>query len=143
MVLYRGGAPARTDLIAGRIQLVIEQVPSFLEDFRSGQLVPLAVGTKRRFALLPDVPTMEEAGLPGYEANAWMGYGAPAATPIAIRRRLATEIDRIVKTPAVQARLASWGSEPLGGTPEDMDRMLEEDRARWGRVVQMAGIEKE
>lgn len=143
MVQYRGGAPARTDLLAGRIQLVIEQVPSFLEDFRSGRLIPLAVGTKQRFALLPDVPTMEEAGLPGYEANAWMGYGAPAGTPIEIRRRLATEIDRIVKLPATQERLASWGSTPLGGTPEEMDRMLEEDRARWGRVVEMAGIEKE
>lgn len=143
MVQYRGGAPARTDLLAGRIQLVIEQAPAFLEDFRAGRLRALAVGTKRRFSLLPDVPTMEEAGLPGYEANAWMGYGAPAGTPIETRRRLATEIDAIVKTPAIRERLVSWGSEPLGGTPEDMDRMLAEDRERWGRVVQMAGIEKE
>ncbi|NMJ39606.1 tripartite tricarboxylate transporter substrate binding protein [Roseomonas sp. JC162] len=143
MVQYRGGAPARTDLLAGRIQLVIEQAPAFLEDFRAGRLRALAVGTKRRFSLLPDVPTMEEAGLPGYEANAWMGYGAPAGTPIEIRRRLATEIDAIVKVPAIRERLVSWGSEPLGGTPEDMDRMLAEDRERWGRVVQMAGIEKE
>ena len=143
MVQYRGGAPARADLLAGRIQLVIEQVPSFLEDFRTGRLRPLAVGTKQRFSLLPDVPTMEEAGLPGYEANAWMGYGAPAGTPIEIRRRLAVEIDRIVKTPAIRERLASWGSDPLGGTPEEMDQLLVADRERWGRVVQMAGIEKE
>lgn len=143
MVQYRGGAPARADLLAGRIQLVIEQVPSFLEDFRTGRLRPLAVGTKQRFSLLPDVPTMEEAGLPGYEANAWMGYGAPAGTPIEIRRRLAVEIDRIVKTPAIKERLASWGSDPLGGTPEEMDQLLVADRERWGRVVQMAGIEKE
>ena len=68
---------------------------------------------------------------------------APAGTPIEVRRRLAIEIDRIVKMPAIRDRLLSWGSEPLGGTPEDMDRMLEVDRARWGRVVQMAGIEKE
>ena len=143
MVQYRGGAPARADLLAGRIQLVIEQVPSFLEDFRTGRLRPLAVGTKQRFSLLPDVPTMEEAGLPGYEANAWMGYGAPTGTPIEIRRRLAVEIDRIVKTPAIKERLASWGSDPLGGTPEEMDQLLVADRERWGRVVQMAGIEKE
>jgi tripartite-type tricarboxylate transporter receptor subunit TctC len=143
MVQYRGGAPARTDLLAGRIQLVIEQVPSFLEDFRTGRLRPLAVGTTRRFSLLPDVPTMAEAGLPGYEANAWMGFGAPVGTPMEIRRRLATEIDRIIRLPATKERLASWGSEPLGGTPEDMDRMLTEDRERWGRVVQMAGIQKE
>ncbi|MGX9964115.1 Bug family tripartite tricarboxylate transporter substrate binding protein [Roseomonas sp. F4] len=143
MVQYRGGAPARTDLLAGRIQLVIEQVPSFLEDFRTGRLRPLAVGTTRRFSLLPDVPTMAEAGLPGYEASAWMGFAAPVGTPMPIRRRLAMEIDRIIKLPAAQERLASWGSEPLGGTPEDMDRMLTEDRERWGRVVQMAGIEKE
>jgi tripartite-type tricarboxylate transporter receptor subunit TctC len=143
MVQYRGGAPARADLLAGRIQLVIEQVPSFLEDFRTGRLRPLAVGTKQRFSLLPDVPTMEEAGLPGYEANAWMGYGAPAGTPIEIRRRLAVEIDAIVKSPAIKERLASWGSEPLGGTPAEMDELLVADRERWGRVVQLAGIEKE
>ena len=75
----------------------------------------------------------------GYEANAWMGYGAP----VEIRRWLATEIDAIVKAPAIRERLVSWGSEPLRGMPEEMDRMLAEDRERWGRVVQMAGIEKE
>lgn len=143
MVQYRGGAPARTDLLAGRIQLVIEQVPSFLEDFRSGRLRALAVGTTRRFALLPDVPTMQEAGVPGYEASAWLGYAAPAGTPIEIRRRLAAEIDRILAMPAIRERLLSWGAEPVGGMPEDMDRMLTADRNRWSEAVRMAGIEKE
>lgn len=143
MVQYRGGAPARTDLLAGRIQLVIEQAPSFLEDFRSGRLRALAVGTTRRFALLPEVPTMQEAGVPGYEASAWLGYAAPAGTPVEIRRRLAAEIDRILAMPAIRDRLLSWGAEPVGGTPEDMDRMLTEDRHRWSEAVRVAGIEKE
>ncbi|MBR0645908.1 Bug family tripartite tricarboxylate transporter substrate binding protein [Plastoroseomonas hellenica] len=143
MVQYRGGAPARTDLLAGRIQLVIEQAPSFLEDFRSGRLRALAVGTTRRFALLPDVPTMQEAGVPGYEASAWLGYAAPAGTPMEVRRRLATEIDRILAMPAIRERLLSWGAEPVGGTPEDMDRMLVADRHRWSEAVRLAGIEKE
>ncbi len=143
MVQYRGGAPARTDLLAGRIQLVIEQAPSFLEDFRTGRLVPLAVGGTRRFSLLPDVPTLQEAGIAGYEANAWLGYAAPAGTPMEIRRRLASEIDQIIRIPEVRERLLSWGAEPVGGTPEEMDRMLTAERARWAEVVRMAGIERE
>ncbi|SDB63516.1 Bug family tripartite tricarboxylate transporter substrate binding protein [Belnapia rosea] len=143
MVQYRGGAPARTDLLAGRIQLVIEQAPSFLEDFRAGTLRPLAVGGARRFALLPEVPTLQEAGIPGYEAAAWLGYAAPAGTPIAIRRRLAEEIDHILLLPEVRDRLASWGAEPVGGPPEAMDRVLAAERARWRDVVRLAGIERE
>jgi tripartite-type tricarboxylate transporter receptor subunit TctC len=143
MVQYRGGAPARTDLLAGRIQLVIEQAPSFLEDFRAGTLRPLAVGGTRRFSLLPDVPTLQEAGIAGYEANAWLGYAAPAGTPIEIRRRLAREIDDIIRISEVRERLLGWGAEPVGGTPEDMDRMLEAERRRWSEVVRMAGIERE
>ncbi|MBL6458318.1 tripartite tricarboxylate transporter substrate binding protein [Belnapia sp. T6] len=143
MVQYRGGAPARTDLLAGRIQLVIEQAPSFLEDFRAGTLRPLAVGGAKRFALLPDVPTLQESGLAGYEAAAWLGYAAPAGTPPAIRARLAAEIDRILLLPEVRERLASWGAEPVGGPPEAMDALLAAERARWGEVVRMAGIEKE
>lgn len=143
MVQYRGGAPARTDLLAGRIQLVIEQAPSFLEDFRAGTLRPLAVGGTRRFALLPDVPTLQEAGIAGYEANAWLGYAAPAGTPIEIRRRLASEIDQIIRIPEVRERLLSWGAEPVGGTPEAMDAMLVAERARWAEVVRRAGIERE
>lgn len=143
MVQYRGGAPARTDLLAGRIQLVIEQAPSFLEDFRTGRLKPLAVGGARRFSLLPDVPTLQEAGIAGYEANAWLGYAAPAGTPIEIRRRLAAEIDQILRIPEVRERLAGWGAEPVGGTPEEMDAMLTAERARWAEVVRRAGIERE
>jgi tripartite-type tricarboxylate transporter receptor subunit TctC len=143
MVQYRGGAPARTDLLAGRIQLVIEQAPSFLEDFRAGTLRPLAVGGARRFALLPDVPTLQEAGVAGYEAAAWLGYAAPAGTPVEIRRRLASEIDRLLLLPEVRDRLTAWGAEPVGGRPEEMDRLLTAERARWSEVVRLAGIERE
>lgn len=86
---------------------------------------------------------MQEAGVPGYEASAWLGYAAPAGTPVEIRRRLAAEIDRILAMPAIRERLLSWGAEPVGGTPEDMDRMLTEDRHRWSEAVRVAGIEKE
>lgn len=143
MVQYRGGTPARTDLLAGRVQLVIEQAPAFLEDFRAGTLKALAVGGRQRFRLLPDVPTLQEVGIAGYEAEAWMGYGAPAGTPMAVRQRLAAEIDRIVKSPEVTERLLSWGSEPVGGTVDDMERILAEERRRWSEVVRISGIEKE
>ena len=143
MVQYRGGAPARTDLLAGRIQLVIEQAPSFLEDFRAGTLRPLAVGGISRFALLPDVPTMREAGIAGYEAAAWLGYAAPTGTPVEIRRAIAAGIDRLLLRPDIRDRLASWGAEPVGGPPEEMDRLLAAERARWAEVVRLAGIERE
>ncbi|TDH58618.1 tripartite tricarboxylate transporter substrate binding protein [Dankookia rubra] len=143
MVQYRGGAPARTELLAGRIQVVIEQAPSFLEDFRAGTLRPLAVGGTRRFALLPDVPTMQEAGIPGYEAAAWLGYAAPAGTPMEIRRSIATKIDRLLLRRDIRDRLASWGAEPVGGPPEEMDLLLAAERARWAEVVRLAGIERE
>jgi tripartite-type tricarboxylate transporter receptor subunit TctC len=142
MVQYRGGAPARIDLLRGDVQLVIDQMPSFLEDFRKGELVPLAVGTRTRSALLPDVPTMMEAGLPDYEAWAWLAYAAPSQTPRAVINRLSEEIGRVLRKPEVLARLASWGSEPVGGSPEEMDRMVSAERSRWGEVVRLAGIEK-
>jgi tripartite-type tricarboxylate transporter receptor subunit TctC len=143
MVQYRGGAPARIDLLRGDVQLVIDQMPSFLEDFRKGELVPLAVGTRTRSALLPDVPTMMEAGLPGYEAWAWLAYAAPSRTPRPVIARLSDEIGRVLRKPEVLARLASWGSEPVGSSPEEMDRMVSAERFRWGEVVRLAGIEKE
>jgi tripartite-type tricarboxylate transporter receptor subunit TctC len=143
LVQYRGGAPARTDLLRGDIQLVIEQIPGFIEDFRNKALVPLAVGTRTRSALLPEVPTMREAGLPDYEAWAWVGFAAPTGTPRPAIDRLSTEIDRILKQQDVRERLISWGSEAVGGTPEDMQRYLDTERARWGEVVRNAGIEKE
>jgi tripartite-type tricarboxylate transporter receptor subunit TctC len=143
MLQYRGGAPARTDLLRGDLHLVIEQLPGFIEDFANRRLVPLAVGTRNRSALLPDVPTMRESGLPDYEAWAWVGFAAPTGTPRPAIDRLTAEIDRILKQPEVRERLLSWGSEAVGGTPEDMQRYLDTERARWGEVVRRAGIERE
>jgi tripartite-type tricarboxylate transporter receptor subunit TctC len=143
MLQYRGGAPARTDLLRGDLHLVIEQIPGFIEDFANQRLVPLAVGTRTRSALLPDVPTMREAGLPDYEAWAWVGFAAPAGTPQPAIDRLASEIDQILQQPEVRERLKSWGSEAVGGTPADMQRYLDTERARWGEVVRRAGIERE
>ncbi len=143
MLQYRGGAPARTDLLRGDVQLVIEQLPGFIEDFQTGRLRALAVGTRQRSALLPEVPTMREAGLPDYEAWAWVGFAAPAGTPRPVIERLATEIDRILREREVRERLVSWGCEAVGGTPEDMQRYLDTERARWGAVVRQAGIERE
>jgi tripartite-type tricarboxylate transporter receptor subunit TctC len=143
MLQYRGGAPARTDLLRGDLHLVIEQLPGFIEDFANRRLVPLAVGTRNRSSLLPEVPTMREAGLPDYEAWAWVGFAAPTGTPRPVIDRIATEIDRILQQPEVRERLKSWGSEPVGGTPKDMQRYLDTERARWGEAVRQAGIERE
>jgi tripartite-type tricarboxylate transporter receptor subunit TctC len=143
MVQYRGGGPQRVDLLRGDLHVVIDQMPSFLEDFAKGDLVPLAVGTLSRSPQLPDVPTMQEAGIAGYEAAAWLAFSAPRGTPRAVIERLNGAIATVLRLPEVQQRLVAWGAAAAGGSPEEMDRQIRAERARWGEVVRRAGIEPE
>lgn len=143
MVQYRGGAPARIDLLRGDIHMIIDQLPSFLEDFRKRELIPLAIGNRQRSPLLPDVPTMMEAGVPDYEAWAWLAYSAPTGTPQPVIDRLSVAINTALRRDEVVNRLAAWGTEPVGGSPTEMEEMVRSERARWGEVVRIAGIERE
>jgi tripartite-type tricarboxylate transporter receptor subunit TctC len=139
-VPYRGDAPALQDLLAGQIQVIFGQLPAALPFIRSGALRPLAVTTLTRSPLLPDVPTLVEAGVPGFEATSWYGIFAPTGTPAEIVARLNAEANTTLRQPEVRARLLEIGTTPLGGTPEDFAHVLEADIAKWAKVVHAAKI---
>jgi len=139
-VPYKGTAPATSDLIGGQVQIAFLGIPTVLPHVRSGKLRALATTGKRRSPELPGVPTVDEAGVPGYELSPWYGLLAPAGTPRAVVVRLAAETTRIVRAPEMREKLVAQGAEPAGGTPEECTETLRADIATWTRVVKEAGI---
>jgi tripartite-type tricarboxylate transporter receptor subunit TctC len=142
-VPYRGTGPGVNDLVAGQVQLAIVGIPPVLPHIKNGRLRALGVTGKTRSPELPDVPTVDEAGVPGYVVNLWYGLLAPAGTPSAIVTRLASEVTRIVRAPEMRERLAAAGAEPGGGTPEDYAAVIRADTVLWTRVIREAGIKGE
>jgi tripartite-type tricarboxylate transporter receptor subunit TctC len=142
-VPYKGTGPMVTDLLGGQTQATFTGATPLMPHIKQGKLRPLAVGSAKRIAALPDVPTVAEAGVPGFETSQWYGILAPAGTPDAIVRKLATEINRILRTPEVIERLASDGSIPQGSTPEEFAKFIAAERKRWGSVVKTANIKPE
>jgi tripartite-type tricarboxylate transporter receptor subunit TctC len=139
-VPYKGGGQSLVDLLGGQIQMVIDNLPTVLPQVRLGKLRGLAVGTRKRSALVPEYPTMVEAGVPGYEATTASGMLAPARTPRAIVVRLNHELNVIVRNPEIKERFFSQGLEVAGGTPEDYARHLDEELKLNARIVKLAGI---
>ena len=140
-VPYHGTAPALNDLIGGYIQLMFSDLGPALPLINAGKLRPLAVTTKQRFALLPDVPPLDEAGVPGFDAAAWQGVIAPAQTPKIILTRLNLQLNDIVAMEDVRARLADLGMNPIGkGSIEQLQQFLRSEIVRWEKVVEAAGI---
>jgi tripartite-type tricarboxylate transporter receptor subunit TctC len=139
-VPYRGDAPALQDLLAGQIQVIFCQLPAAIAHIHSGALRPLGVTTPTRTPLLPDVPTIAETGVTGFEATSWYGLFAPAGTAPEIVTRLNRETNAALEQPAVKARLAEIATTPLGGTPDDFARYLDADIARWAKVVHAAHL---
>ncbi|MBI3516843.1 MAG: tripartite tricarboxylate transporter substrate binding protein [Proteobacteria bacterium] len=139
-VPYRGATPALNDLLAGQVALMFDNLPSSLPHIQAGGLVALGVATPRRALTLPDVPTIAEAGVPGFEVTSWFGVLAPAATPAAIVARLGAEIGRALANADFQARLASQGAEPFGLAPAAFAALIESDAAKWAAVVKANGI---
>jgi tripartite-type tricarboxylate transporter receptor subunit TctC len=139
-VPYKGGGQSLIDLLAGQIQMVIDNLPTVLPQVRLGKLRGLAVGTKKRSALVPEYPTMIEAGVPGYEATTASGMLAPAKTPPAIVMRLNRELNTIVGKAEVRERFYVQGLEVVGGTPEAYAQHLNDELKLNARIVQMAGI---
>jgi tripartite-type tricarboxylate transporter receptor subunit TctC len=137
---FKGAAPAVTDLLAGRLQLMFENLPTVITHVRGGKLRMLAVGTRARSAIVPDFPTVAEAGVPGYESGTAFGVLAPAKTPPAIVGRLNQEMARILRSPDVKEKFAATGVETVGGTPQEYAAYLKEELARYGRIVKAAGI---
>jgi tripartite-type tricarboxylate transporter receptor subunit TctC len=139
-VPYKGVNLAMNDVLAGRIQLVVIGVPAAGPHIKSGRLRALAVIAPQRLPALPDVPTVAEAGLPGFEVTTFYGMLAPAATPKAIVTRLNAELVRIMHSPELKDRLAAMATDPATGTPEEFGDFLKRETAKWGDVVRKAGL---
>jgi tripartite-type tricarboxylate transporter receptor subunit TctC len=142
-VFYRGAAAMLPDLLTGRIHLSFGDMASLLPSIKDGALKPLAVTTAARSALLPDVPSIAEAGVAGYDASAWYGMFAPANTASDIVRQLNGAIVAALKTPEVLARLETLGAESVGSAPEDFAAFVKNEIARWGPIVKAAGVSAE
>jgi tripartite-type tricarboxylate transporter receptor subunit TctC len=141
-VPYRGSAPALTDLISGQVQLMFDNMPSSIEQIKAGKLRALAVTTAARSPELPDVPTVAET-VPGYEASAWFGMGAPKGTPRDIINRLNKAINAALADPNIQARLRELGGTPMAGTPADFGKVIADETDKWAKVVNAVGVKVE
>jgi tripartite-type tricarboxylate transporter receptor subunit TctC len=139
-VPYRGSSPAAIAVIAGEVQLMFGNVLAVLPHVNSGKLKAIAVSSRERTKALPKLPTIAEAGLPGYEAMGWNGVFAPAATPRAIVAKLNRDIVDVLNMPDVRERLESMGSNPVGGTPEQFGAYVKQEIARWRRVIRENNI---
>ncbi len=137
---YRGSAPVVADLLAGQVDVMFDNVPNVIGHVRAGKMKALAVTTAQRSALAPDVPTVAEAGVPGYELSVWFGVLAPAGTPRDIVARLNTEIVKVLNSPDVKDRFARQGVEVRTSTPEQFGEFLRSEVGRWAKVVQDANI---
>ena len=140
-VYYKGTAPALTDLIAGHIPLMFVSNISALPHVKSGKLKALAVTGLERASLAPDIPSVAESGLPGYEVHGWYGFAAPARTPRAVIERLYTEVAKLAREPKMRARLAGQGLDLVGNRPEEFDAFIRAEVAKWGEVLKRAGLQ--
>jgi tripartite-type tricarboxylate transporter receptor subunit TctC len=138
-VPYRGAAPAVKDLIAGQIDGVMDNPPTVLAHIQAGTITALAVAGKQRVAVLPEVPTAAEAGLPGWEASSWFGLVAPAGTPSAIIKRLHAEVAKAMKSPLMQ-KLSARGMRMVGDSPAEFDAFIIAERKKWGEIIKAANI---
>jgi tripartite-type tricarboxylate transporter receptor subunit TctC len=138
-VPYKGGAMAITDLIAGHVQLIWESLNSIAPHAHSGKVRALAVSGARRSPAFPELPTIAEAGVPGYEAGTWSGVIAPAGLPRPVLERLNAAVNEAVRSSAFKERFGAIGDEPAGGTPEEFAATIKRDSARWGEVVRRSG----
>jgi tripartite-type tricarboxylate transporter receptor subunit TctC len=138
-VPYKGSAPAATDLIGGQLQTMFDAVAVALPLVRGGKLRPLGISTTKRSALVPDVPTIAESGVPGYEVATWHGICAPAGTPPAVVETLNRGIVAGVNQPDTRQRLVGIGADVVGSTPEEFGRFMRSELAKWSRIVKQPG----
>jgi tripartite-type tricarboxylate transporter receptor subunit TctC len=137
-VPYRGAAPALTDLLAGQVQVMFDNLPGSIGHIRNGKVRALGVTAAKRIAALPDVPTIAET-VPGYEASVWYGMAAPKGTPPELIHKLNRAVNTISADPKVQARLGELGGEPMPTTPDGFGKLVADETEKWGKVVKFAG----
>lgn len=142
-VPYKGAAPALTDLLAGQVQLMFSTMPPSLPQVRAGKLKAIAVTSAKRSLTTPELPTIAEGGLPGFEATTWYGLAAPAGTPKAIIARLNTEVLKVLHMPDVHERLLAQGTEASGTTPEAFAAFIRVETEKWAKVVKASGARAE
>jgi tripartite-type tricarboxylate transporter receptor subunit TctC len=140
---YKGSAPAIADLLGGQVQMTFDAVPVVLPQVKAGKLKALAVATAKRSTLAPNVPTMDESGIPGFTGGTWFGVLAPARTPAAIVDRLSREISTVLRAPDVAQTFNDRGIEPVGNTPAEFRAFIESETKRWLKVAQDAGVKPE
>ncbi|TQN07895.1 tripartite-type tricarboxylate transporter receptor subunit TctC [Acidovorax temperans] len=138
-VPYKGSAPAVTDLMGNQIGIMFDNMPSAIQHVRSGSLVPLAVTTAKRSPELPNVPTIAEAGVPGYEATSWFGMFAPAGTPAPVLAKLNAAIVKVLAQPDVKKKINEQGAEVYSETPEQFAAFIQAESVKWGKVVKESG----
>jgi tripartite-type tricarboxylate transporter receptor subunit TctC len=136
---YKGSGPAMVDLLGGQVSLMFDNIPSAITHIRSGKLRALATTGPRRAATLPELPTMIESGVPGYESTAWFGLAMPAGTPKEIIARMNADGQRATRSPEFIKRVTDLGYEIVGGTPEQMAAMIQDEMRRWGPIVKASG----
>jgi tripartite-type tricarboxylate transporter receptor subunit TctC len=137
---YKGSGPLATDLLGGQITMSFDTVTPVLPHIKAGKLRPLAVTTARRSSALPDVPTMEEAGLKGFDIGTWFGVLAPAATPKDILSRLNTEMVKVIQSPEFRKRMAEIGAEPIGNSADQMAAQIRSETEKFARLVKDAKV---
>ena len=140
---YKGGAPATTDLMGGQVDMMFEQMYAAAPSIRVGKLRALAITSKTRSPLFPDVTTMAEAGVPGFEVQNWQGLIAPAGTPVAIIRTLNEAVNKALMDPAIKEQMLAQGNEIGGGSPEVFAALIKSEADRWGKLVKSANIRPE
>jgi tripartite-type tricarboxylate transporter receptor subunit TctC len=139
-VPYKGSSQALIDVISGQVTMLFDNAPSSLPFIEQGKLRALAVTSRKRLPNLPDIPTLEEAGVAGYESLSWSGIVAPAGTPRAVVAKLNATLDRIRATEEVRRKLTGLGVEPVGGSPEAFAAHIRAESDKWGKLVRSAGI---
>jgi tripartite-type tricarboxylate transporter receptor subunit TctC len=140
---YKGNGPAYTDLMAGQISLMFPNIATSLPYVKTGRMRAIGVGSKQRSVIAPEIPTINESGLPGYEMGSWFGLLAPAGTPTAIVNRLQQEIARIFKQAEVREKFLAQGVEPVGDTPQEFTAFLNAETAQWAKVIKSPGFKPE
>jgi len=139
-VPYKGNAPALTDTLAGNVEMMFSGVPVIIPHVQSGRLRAIAIGSLKRFTAIPEVPTLDESGLKGYEATTWFGLMAPAKTPKEIVTRWNVEVDKILASPDLSTRFLNEGLEPMGGTQEAFSRLIRVEIDKYAKLVKASGM---
>jgi tripartite-type tricarboxylate transporter receptor subunit TctC len=137
---YRGAAPAMADVMGGQVPITFDNITTTISPVKAGKLRALAVSTNKRSSVAPDIPTLSESGVPGFDATAWFGLFVPAGTPTEVINKLARATADAVNTPSVKETLLQTGSEPVGSTPAQFEAFYKAEVAKWAEVVKRAKV---